>query len=45
MFYVTWKSKEALEKHLEMRYLKAFVMKADNLPAKPIEITLLDVLS
>ncbi len=45
MFYENWKSQEDLDKHREMPHLKAFSAKIDNLLAKPIEITLFEMIS
>ena len=45
MFYENWKSQEDLDKHREMPHLKAFREKADNLLAKPIEVTLFEMIS
>jgi quinol monooxygenase YgiN len=45
IFYENWKSKEDLDKHLRMPYLKAFLEEADNLLAKPLEVTLLEMIS
>ena len=45
IFYENWKSKEDLDKHLGMPYLKAFLEKAESLLAKPIEVTLLEKIS
>lgn len=45
IFYENWKSKEDLDKHLGMPYLKALLEKADSLLAKPIEVTLLEMIS
>ena len=45
IFYENWKSKEDLDRHLEMPYLKAFLEKAGNILEKPVEITLLEMIS
>jgi quinol monooxygenase YgiN len=45
MFYENWKSMEDLEKHRETPYLKAYKQKAGSLPAKPIEVTLFEMMS
>ena len=45
MFYEKWKDQEDLDKHRGMPYLKAFREKADNLLAKPIEVTLFEMIS
>ena len=45
IFYENWKSKEDLDKHIGMPHLKAFLEKADNLLAKPLEVTLLEMIS
>jgi quinol monooxygenase YgiN len=45
IFYENWKSKEDLDKHLGMPHLKAFLEKADDLLAKPLEVTLLEMIS
>ena len=45
IFYENWKSKEDLDKHLGMPYLKAFLEKAEGLLAKPLEVTLLEMIS
>jgi quinol monooxygenase YgiN len=45
IFYENWKSKEDLEKHLGMPYLKAFLEKSGGLLAKPLEVILLEMIS
>lgn len=45
MFYENWKSMEDLEKHRETPHLKAFRQKADSILAKPIEVTLFEMIS
>jgi len=45
IFYENWKSREDLDKHIEMPHLKAFLEKAENLLAKPLEVTLLEMIS
>jgi quinol monooxygenase YgiN len=45
IFYENWKSKEDLDKHLGMPYLKAFLEKSGELLAKPLEVTLLEMIS
>ena len=45
MFYENWKGQEDLDKHRGMPHLKAFREKADNLLAKPIEVTLFEMIS
>ena len=45
MFYENWKSMEDLDRHRGMGHLKAFREKADNLLAKPIEVTLFEMIS
>jgi len=45
IFYENWKSKEDLDKHLGMPHLKAFLEKAEGLLAKPLEVTLLEMIS
>jgi quinol monooxygenase YgiN len=40
MFYENWTSKKALDEHLAMPYLKAFVAKAGELLAEPLDVTL-----
>ena len=45
MFYENWKSLEDLDRHRGMPHLKAFRKKADNLLAKPIEVTLYEMIS
>jgi len=45
MFYENWKSMEDLEKHRETPHLKAYKQKAGSLLAKPIEVTLFEMMS
>lgn len=45
VLYENWVSKEDLDKHLAMPYLKDFLGKADGILAEPVEITLLEMIS
>jgi len=45
MFYENWRSKEDLDKHLEMPYLKSFLEKADKILAEPVDVTLWEKVS
>ncbi len=45
MFYENWKSKEDLDKHLETPHIKAFLAKAEDILAEPVEITLWEMVS
>ena len=45
LFHENWTSKEDLDKHLEMPYLKAFLEKAEAILAEPAEITLWEMIS
>ena len=45
MFSENWKSMEDLEKHHEAPHMKAFRQKIGSLLAKPIEITLFEMIS
>ena len=45
MFYENWRSKEDLDKHLEMPYLKTFLEKADKILAEPVDVTLWEKVS
>jgi quinol monooxygenase YgiN len=45
VFFENWKSKEDLEKHLGMPYLRAFLEKTGNILKKPVEILLLETIS
>jgi quinol monooxygenase YgiN len=45
MFYENWKNMENLEKHRETAHLKAFRERAGGLLAKPIEVTLFEMIS
>ena len=40
MVYESWASKNDLDEHLKKPYLKAFLKKANELLAEPVEITL-----
>ncbi|MHC4394932.1 MAG: putative quinol monooxygenase [Planctomycetota bacterium] len=40
MFYENWTSKKALDEHLRMPYLQAFIAKADELLAGPLDVTI-----
>ncbi len=44
MFYENWKSREDLDKHLQMLHLTAFREKAGDLLAEPTSITLHEVI-
>ena len=44
MLYENWVSKEDLDLHLAMPYLQAFLGKAPELVAEPVQITLWDML-
>lgn len=43
--YENWISKEDLDTHLQMPYLKDFLGKADELLAEPVNITLWEMIS
>ncbi|MEW6139475.1 MAG: putative quinol monooxygenase [Thermodesulfobacteriota bacterium] len=43
--YENWVSKEDLDEHLQMPYLKDFLGKADELLAEPVNITLWEMIS
>lgn len=45
MLYENWVSKKDLDEHLEMPYLRAFLGKADQILAEPVEITLWEMIS
>jgi quinol monooxygenase YgiN len=45
MVYENWVSKEDLDKHLAMPYMRAFMEKAEKLLAEPAEITLWERIS
>jgi quinol monooxygenase YgiN len=45
MLYENWKSKEDLDAHLAMPYLKKFIGKAEEILAEPIEITIWEMIS
>ena len=45
ILYENWKSKEDLDAHLNMPYLRELKAKADELCAEPIEISLWQMLS
>ncbi len=45
MFYENWRSKEDLDKHLEMPYLKSFLEKADKILAEPVDVTVWEKVS
>lgn len=45
ILYENWTSKEALEEHLAMPYLKGFLAQADEILAKPVQIVLLNMIS
>ena len=45
MLYENWVSKKDLDDHLAMPYLKAFLGKAEQLLAEPVEITLWEMTS
>ena len=44
MLYENWVSKEELDKHLAMPYLQAFLGKAPDLVAEPVDIALWEML-
>ena len=44
MFYETWASREALDKHLSMPYLDAFDEKTEGMLAEPVEVTLWEMI-
>lgn len=45
VFYENWTCKAALDAHLETPHVKGFIDQADTLLAKPIEITLWNMVS
>ena len=45
MLFEIWRTMEDLEKHRETAHLKAFRQKAGSLLAKPIEVTLFEMIS
>ena len=45
MLYENWVSKQALDEHLEMPYLKELLGKADELFAEPVGIALWQMIS
>lgn len=45
ILYENWVSKQALDEHLEMPYLKELKAKADDLCAEPLEISLWEMVS
>jgi quinol monooxygenase YgiN len=45
MLYENWVSKKDLDEHLEMPYLQAFLGKADEILAEPVEIILWEMIS
>jgi quinol monooxygenase YgiN len=45
MFYENWKTMEDLEKHRERPHLKAFKEKAGGLLAKPLEVSIFEMIS
>lgn len=45
LFYENWQSKKALDEHLQMPYLQAFLAKTEQLLAQPVEITLWQMIS
>jgi quinol monooxygenase YgiN len=45
VFYENWASKEDLDKHLEMPYLKAWREEAKDLLVGPTEVTLWEMIS
>lgn len=45
MLYENWKSKEDLDAHLAMPYLKEFIGKAEEILSEPIEITIWEMIS
>jgi len=44
MFYENWESKEALDRHLQTPRLKAFVEKAGQMLAEPLDVTLWEII-
>jgi len=45
MLYENWVSRQDLDAHLKMPYLKDFLGKADAVMAEPVEITLWEMIS
>ncbi len=45
IFYENWASKDDLDKHFGMPYLKAFLEKANDILAEPVDVTLLEMIS
>ena len=45
MFYENWTSKQALDEHIQMPYLQAFIAEADTLLAGPLDVTIWKKLS
>ena len=45
ILYENWISKKDLDEHLAMPYLKAFLDKADEILAEPVDIALLEMIS
>jgi quinol monooxygenase YgiN len=45
LLYENWRSKEDLEEHLEMPYLRELKAKADELCSEPLEIALWEMVS
>ena len=45
MFYENWVSKEALDEHIQTPHLQAFIAKADELLAEPMDVTIWEKLS
>ncbi len=45
ILYENWVSKQALDEHLEMPYLRELKAKASDLCAEPIEITLWEMIT
>jgi quinol monooxygenase YgiN len=45
LFYENWVSKEDLDKHLDMPYLKAWREKSEDLLAEPVDMTLWEMIS
>ena len=45
LFYENWVSKDDLGTHLEMPYLEAFMEKAEDILAEPVEITFWEMIS
>jgi len=45
MFYEQWAGKQALDEHLQKPHLKAFIAKADDILAEPMDVTIWKKLS